>query len=222
MGGETADMMFTDPPYGVNYEGGHFHSGDVNIKREREKLQADDSTAIYAEFLPVAMQFVDGPCYMWFAGSRGLDVYQAVVSSGCKIHALIIWHKINATYAAMNAQYKQRHEPCLYFKPKGSTLRWCGQTDECTLWEIAKDGRNDLHPTQKPIALALRAIANHEAKTVFDAFAGSGSTLIAAENLGRRCYGIEISPAYTAVVLERYATAFPDQEIKLANEGVCR
>jgi len=202
--GKRAHMMFTDPPYGVNYEGGHFHSGDVDIKREREKLHADDSTAIYAEFLPVAMRFVDGPCYMWFADSRGLDVYSAVDAAGCEIHALIIWHKINATYAAMNAQYKQRHEPCLYFKPKGSTLRWCGPTDECTLWELAKDGRNDLHPTQKPISLAARAITNHEAETVADVFAGSGSTIMACEALGCRCMAIEIEPCYVDVSIRRW------------------
>lgn len=219
LGGERAQMMFTDPPYGVNYEGGHFHSGDVNIKREREKLQADDSTAIYAEFLPVAMRFVDGPCYMWFAGSRGLDVYQAVHAAGCEIHALIIWHKINATYAAMNAQYKQRHEPCLYFKPKGSTLRWSGPTDECTLWEIAKDGRNDLHPTQKPVALAARAITNHQAETVVDVFAGSGSTIMACEHLGRRCFACEIEPAYVDVCLRRYVAKYPDAD-PVRHDGV--
>lgn len=212
--GVIAEMMFTDPPYGVNYEGGHFHSGDVNIKREREKLEADDTTAIYFEFLPVTLPHVDGPCYMWFADTKAGDVYNAVHQSGCEVHALLIWHKINATYAAMNAQYKQRHEPCLYFKPKRSTLRWCGASTEATLWEIAKDGQNAFHPTQKPIELAMKAVGNHKAKTVLDVFGGSGSTLVACQNLNRKCYAIEISPNYCAVILERMQTAFPDLEIK--------
>jgi DNA modification methylase len=207
MGGEKADMMFTDPPYGVSYEGGHFHSGDVKIKREREKLADDDSTAIYQAFLPVALSVVDGPCYMWFAGSKARDVYNAVHDSGSEVHALIIWHKTNATYAAMNAQYKQRHEPCLYFKPKGSTLRWCGASTEATVWNQDRDGINEFHPTQKPVALAAKAIGNHEAQTVFEAFSGSGSTLIACEQLGRKCRAIEISPAYVAVALQRWADA---------------
>jgi DNA modification methylase len=207
MVGKKADMMFTDPPYGVSYEGGHFHSGDVKIKRKREKLADDDSTAIYPAFLPVALSVVDGPCYMWFADSKARDVYNAVHDSGCEVHALIIWHKTNATYAAMNAQYKQRHEPCLYFKPKGSTLRWCGSSTEATIWNQDRDGINEFHPTQKPIALAAKAIGNHEAKIIFDAFNGSGSTLMACEQLGRKCRAIEISPAYVAVAIQRWTDA---------------
>lgn len=192
-----ADMMFTDPPYGVAYEGGHFNPN-------REKLARDENTDIYPEFLSTVLSHIDGPCYMWFAGSKAFQVYKALDSEDCEIHALIIWHKINAKYAAMNAQYKQRHEPCLYFKPKGSTLRWKGPTTECTVWEEKRDGRNDLHPTQKPICLAGRAIKNHECKTVADFFLGSGSTLIAADQLNRICYGMEISPKYCHVIIERY------------------
>jgi DNA modification methylase len=207
MDGAVAEMMFTDPPYGVNYEGGHFHSGDVNIKRKREKLADDDSTAIYTDFLPVALSAVDGPCYMWFAGSKARDVYNAVHDNGCEVHTLIIWNKTNATYAAMNAQYKPRHEPCLYFKPKGSTLRWCGETTEATVWDQARDGINEFHPTQKPIALASKAIGNHDAKTVLEMFGGSGSTLIACEQLGRKCYAMEISPKYCDVIIQRWENA---------------
>ena len=216
MAGEKAEMMFTDPPYGVSYEGGHFHSGDVKIKRKREKLADDDSTAIYPAFLPVALSVVDGPCYMWFADSKVRDVYNAVYDAGCELHALIIWHKTNATYAAMNAQYKQRHEPCLYFKPRGSTLRWCGASTEATVWNQDRDGINEFHPTQKPIALAAKAIGNHEAKIIFDAFNGSGSTLMACEQLGRKCRAIEISPAYVAVAIERWADATGKEPKRLA------
>ncbi len=214
MMGEKAEMMFTDPPYGVNYEGGHFHSGDVNIKRKREKLADDDSTAIYFNFLPEALKVVEGPCYMWFAGNKARDVYNAVFDAGCEVHALIIWHKTNATYAAMNAQYKQRHEPCLYFKPKGSTLRWCGATTEATVWNEDRDGINEHHPTQKPIKLAMKAIGNHSAKTIVDFFCGSGSTLVACQNLSRKCRAIELSPDYCAVILQRMKDAFPNIEIK--------
>jgi len=206
MEGVKAEIMFTDPPYGVNYEGGHFHSGDVNIKRKREKLSADSTTQIYNDFLPIALAVVDGPCYMWFAGSKARDVYNAVHDNECEVHALIIWHKTNAKYAAMNAQYKQRHEPCLYFKPRGSTLRWCGKTTEATVWNQDRDGINEFHPTQKPVALAAKALKNHEAATVLDMFCGSGSTLIAAEQLGRKCYGMEISPAYCDVIVQRWET----------------
>ena len=208
MGGTKADMMFTDPPYGVDYSGGiQFTKDGQSVKNNREKLENDNSTAIYSDFLPVALAYVDGPCYMWFAGSKGLEVYNAIHNNGCEIHALIIWNKTNATYAAMNAQYKERKEPCLYFKPKGSTLRWCGSTTESTVWDQARDGINEFHPTQKPVALALKAIGNHDAKTVLEMFTGSGSTLLAAEQLGRKCYGMEISPKYCDVIIQRWENA---------------
>jgi DNA modification methylase len=204
MGGQKADMVFTDPPYGVNYEGGHFHSGDVNIVRKRERLSNDLDSEIYSKFLPVMLPFIDGAIYMWFAGSRGYQAYKTIIENNCQIHALIIWHKINATYAAMNAQYKQRHEPCLYFKPKNKTLKWCGASDEATLWEIKRDAKNDMHPTQKPVALGVKAISNHNADTVLDLFLGSGSTLIACEKTGRKCYGMEIDPHYCDVIVKRW------------------
>ena len=203
MDGTKAEMMHADPPYGVDYDGGHFHSGDVKVKRSREKLVGDDSTDIYGEFLPVALSVVDGPCYVWFAGSKALPVYQAVHDCGGIVSSLLIWHKTNATYAAMNAQYKQRHEPCLYFKPKGSTLRWVGPSDACTIWEFKKEGVNKLHPTQKPIDLVSNAIQNHQANLIYDPFLGSGTTLIAAHRLGRTCYGCEIDPRYADVILKR-------------------
>jgi DNA modification methylase len=209
MGGEKADMMFTDPPYGVGYTGGiQFQKDGTVQKNNREALEGDATPEIYAKFLPVVLPFVDGPCYVWFAASVGKPVYDAILDNKCELHAMLIWHKTNATYAAMNAQYKQRHEPCMYFKPKKSTLRWCGATTESTIWEVKRDGVNEFHPTQKPIELATKALNNHDALTVLDVFCGSGSTIIAAENLSRQCRAVEISPAYVAVALQRYQDAF--------------
>ncbi|CAB4220291.1 COG0863 DNA modification methylase [uncultured Caudovirales phage] len=206
MAGEKAQMLFTDPPYGVDYEGGHFHSGDVTIVRKREKLQSDSTADIYSAFLPLVAQFVNGPCYIWFASSKSFEVYTALTNNNYELHALLIWNKTNAKYAAMNAQYKQRHEPFIYCKPRGSTLRWCGATTEATVWDQARDGINEYHPTQKPVALAAKAIQNHEADSVLDLFLGSGTTLIAAEQLNRKCYGMEISPLYCQVIIDRYKT----------------
>ena len=220
MNGEKADMLFTDPPYGVNYTGGHFHSGDVNIKRPREKLIADDTANIYREFLPVVLPFVDGPCYVWFADTKAREVYNALHENNTEIHALLIWHKVNATYAAMNAQYKQRHEPCLYFKPKGSTLRWIGPTTESTIWEIKRDAVNEYHPTQKPIALAAKAIKNHDVRVVLDVFGGSGSTLIACEQLNKICYMMELNEKYVDVIVDRYINYKGDStDVYLVRDG---
>jgi len=217
MDGKKADMVFTDPPYGVNYEGGHFHSGDVNIKRKREKLANDADDQIYANVIPLIASFCDGPCYTWFAGTKPLKLYQAVEAVG-QIHALIIWHKINAKYASMNAQYKQRHEPCLYWKPKSSTLRWCGASTEATLWEMKRDATNNFHPTQKPVELAERAINNHKVATVLDLFGGSGSTLIACEKTSRHCIMMELDPAYCDVIIKRWQQ-FTGKEAILESSG---
>lgn len=176
-----------------------------SIVREREKLANDEDAEIYTRSIPVMAKFCDGPIYTWFANTKALELYQAVNKVG-EIHAVLIWHKINATYAAMNAQYKQRHEPCLYWKPKGSTLRWIGASTESTLWEVKKDGVNNYHPTQKPTELAERAMGNHSAILIGDFFLGSGSTIIAAEKMegDRTVCGFELSPAYCEIILQRF------------------
>lgn len=206
MNGEKAEMLFTDPPYGVNYEGGHFHSGDVNIVRKREKLAADESAEIYKEVSPIIEMFVDGPCYTWFASTKAKCVIEAIeaIEAIGTLSAMLVWHKTNAKYGAMNAQYKQRHEPCFYWKPKKSTLRWCGASTESTLWEVKRDGTNEFHPTQKPVELAERALKNHTAKNVLDLFGGSGSTLIAAEKVGRPSFLMELSEKYCDVIVSRW------------------
>jgi len=141
--------------------------------------------------------------YTWYAGTKPLSLYSIVAECG-EIHALIIWVKNNSTFN-MNIQYKQRHEPCLYWKPKGATLRWDGGNKEETVWEISRAPKNEYHPTQKPVELAERAINNHSAQSVLDLFLGSGSTLIACEKTGRRCLGMELDETYCDVVLTRWS-----------------
>ena len=206
---EKFEMIFTDPPYGVGYSGGIQFQKDGTVERDnREKLANDGNAEIYTQSIPVMAKFCDGPIYTWFASTKALELYQAIFEAKGEIHAMLVWHKINATYGAMNAQYKQRHEPCLYWKPKGSTLRWVGESTESTLWEIKKDGVNNYHPTQKPTELAEKAMKNHSAKLIGDFFLGSGSTIIAAQQLGddRTVYGMELSPEYVEVILQRFST----------------
>tara|TARA_R100000808_G_scaffold12468_2_gene31034 strand:+ start:3419 stop:4717 length:1299 start_codon:yes stop_codon:yes gene_type:complete len=212
-----ADMLFTDPPYGVDYEGGQIHSEDFDKRRPRDKLAGDDSD-IYREFMPIALNYVDGPCYVWFANMAGGNAYSAVEANEGDISALIIWHKTNATYPAISANYKNRFEPCLYFKPKGSTLRWAGPTTENTVWELKRDAKNDYHPTQKPVELAERAISNHDIETVLDCFGGSGSTLIAAEKQNKRCLMAEIEPKYCDVIVKRWQD-YAGKEATLESTG---
>jgi site-specific DNA-methyltransferase (adenine-specific) len=201
MNGNKANMAFTDPPYGVAYTGGlQFKDGEVT-KNNRQMIMNDDKD-IYADVFPMLSKYVDGACYIWFAGTKASNLYQAAEKSG-DIHALIIWVK-NGGYGALNANYKQKHEPCLYWKPKNTTLNFVGATTETTIWEIDKDGINKLHPTQKPVALASKAIKNHDAQIVLDLFGGSGSTLIAAQETNRVAYLMELDPHYVDVICARY------------------
>ena len=133
---------------------------------------------------------------------RQAGLYSSAEKYG-DIHSLLIWVK-NGGYGSLNANYKAKHEPCLYWKPKGSTLKFIGATTETTIWEIDKDGKNKLHPTQKPVALAHKAISNHKAETVLDLFGGSGATLIAAEQLNRTCFMMELDPKYVDVIIARW------------------
>lgn len=211
MNGEKADMVFTDPPYGVDYSGGIQFTKDGVKKNQRDRLIDDhNDTDIYSRVVPIIPQFTSGPVYMWFAGTQALPVYQAIKEYG-DIHALIIWVK-NGGYGAMNANYKQKHEPCLYWKPKGGKLNFTGASTETTVWQIDKDGKNEHHPTQKPVALPAKAIQNHTADTVLDLFLGSGSTLIACEQTDRTCYGMELDPKYVDVIRKRYAKFIGKEE----------
>ena len=202
LGDTICDMAFTDPPYGVSYTGGIQFKPDGQVVKDSREMIKNDDLNIYSEVMPILATKVDGPCYIWFAGSKASDLYKSAEQLG-DIHALIIWVK-NGGYGALNANYKQKHEPCLYWKPNGSTLRFTGASTETTVWQIDKDGRNLLHPTQKPVALAQKALGNHDAQTVLDLFGGSGSTLIASEMLNKSCYMMELDPKYCDVIVKRW------------------
>ena len=208
MGGERADLVFTDPPYGVDYEGG------ANNEKKREKLAGDDTGDLYMPVLKMCKESVkkSAPMYVWFAASVGKPVYDAVSAIGYEVRAMIIWNKLDAHYGAFMAQYMQKHESCLYIVDGNSNF--IGASNEVTVWDLKQPAKNELHPTQKPIELALRAIGNHAAPIVIDFCAGSGTTGIACQNLGRRARMIEISEAYTAVILQRFSDAFPGIDIR--------
>jgi DNA modification methylase len=201
MDGQKADMVFTDPPYNVKYTGGIQFKNGRAATNSREMIINDDID-IYPQVLKILSDFCNGACYIWFADTKAARLYASAEQYG-EIHALIIWVK-NGGYSALNASYKQKHEPCLFWKPKGKTLDFIGATTETTIWEIDKDGKNKLHPTQKPVGLAFKAISNHSAKSVLDLFGGSGSTLIACEKTARKCYMMELDPKYCDVIIRRW------------------
>lgn len=205
MQGEQADMIWTDPPYGVDYEGGR----NPESNTPREKLAGDTSGALYGLCMALTAPYckASAPWYIWFAGSIGEPVYAAVAQNGYTVRAMIVWNKLDAHYGNFMAQYMQKHEPCLYCV-KG-TPSWYGPTNEVTVWDVKQPTVNEDHPTQKPLELAERAIRNSSTRgdLVCDWFMGSGTSLIAGHRLGRKVYGCEISPRYADRVLARAEAA---------------
>lgn len=199
MDGNKADMVFTDPPYGVDYDGGHAEKG-----KRREKLENDGTADIYPKSLPNISSFSkdNAALYLWFSDSKSA----AVTAAGYDIRNTLIWNKNVAQFGAIGAQYKSKHEPCLYCFKKGIPPFWAGPTNETSVWDIARNVKNEFHPTQKPIALSTRAINNScpQKGGVLDLFGGSGSTLIACEETKRKCFMMELSPAYCDVIVKRW------------------
>lgn len=211
MDGEKADMVFTDPPYGVDYSGGR----NPESNTPREKLQGDKTGDMYLPSLRSLKSVCaeHAPMYIWFASTVGKPVYDAVEAIDYTVRAMIVWNKLDAHYGNFMAQYMQKHEPCLYIV--NGNPDWCGPTNEVTVWDVKQPTINEFHPTQKPVELANRAIGNHAAKIVADFFAGSGTTGVACEQLGRQARMVEISQAYCAVILERLSTVVGETPVLL-------
>ena len=191
------DCIVTDPPYGVDYDGG---------TTERERLSGDESPALYLPALSAWRPFCADhlALYLWYADGDQA-VAQAVAQAGYHVRRNLIWNKNQAQYGALSQQYKQKHEPFLYCHLKGKSPYWAGDATEVTVWDIDRESKNDKHPTQKPPELFARAIRNssHPGNIVWDGFLGSGTTLVACEQTNRIGYGMEIEPKYCAVTLER-------------------
>jgi site-specific DNA-methyltransferase (adenine-specific) len=198
--GTLVDMVYTDPPYGVNYDGGHA------TEKRREKLKNDDAIDMYD--LPIKNAFAfsknEAPLYLWFADRFANDVIDGLVEAGYQIRNWIIWNKNVAQFGAIGAQYKSKHEPCIYAFKRGQVANWTGPNNEVTVWDVSRDHKNEHHPTQKPVELAKRAMGNHKVNAVLDLFGGSGATLIAAEQTNRTCYMMELDPKYCDVIVKRW------------------
>ena len=200
MDGNKADMVFTDPPYGVDYDGGHA------TEKRRDKLKNDDDVNMYD--LPIknaALVSTENAClYLWFADRFASDVINGVNEAGFSIRAWIIWNKNVAQFGAIGAQYKSKHEPCIYAFKKGKKVNWCGPNNETTVWDVSRDHKNSHHPTQKPVALSERAFNNHSVAKILDLFGGSGSTLISCEKNNKINYSMELDPKYCDVIIKRW------------------
>jgi DNA modification methylase len=206
MDGEKADMVFTDPPYGVAYEGGHNDKKRQQI--ENDALEGKDLTALFYDALITAVTVTtdQAPFYVWFASGKSVETFAAFAQLPLKLRAVIQWYKVRSGLGAFMSQYIPNCEPCIYAYKAGCSPQWFGPTDEKTVWELQKESRNEYHPTQKPVELPERAISNSSKKAqhILDLFGGSGSTLIACEKTGRHARLMELDPAYCDVIVKRW------------------
>lgn len=215
MNGERATLMATDPPYLVNYDGSNHPGHAPDWSKDREKLwdaYKDQAASVdfYRAFLATAMENAieeDAAIYQWHADLRRQLVIAAWDENGLLAHQTIIWAKNNPVLT--RSHFMWQHEPALYGWKKGKQPKKHRRppASASTVWPVDRDSRhNDLHPTAKPVELFKRPIGWHtrDGEVCYEPFGGSGSQLIAAYVLGRRCFAMEISPEYVDVICRRY------------------
>lgn len=200
MNGATADMIFTDPPYNVDYEG----ATGMKIKNDKQK-DSDFLAFLSDSFSNMANSLkAGGAVYCCHADTEGLNFRTAFKGAGLKLSSCLIWVKNSLVLSRQD--YHWRHEPILYGWKEGASHYFAEDRTQDTVWEYDKPKANDLHPTMKPIPLVARAISNSSRKNeiVLDLFGGSGTTLIASEKLNRRAYLMELDERYMDVIVKRY------------------
>jgi site-specific DNA-methyltransferase (adenine-specific) len=216
MNGHKSDMVFTDPPYGVSYEGGHNQKKRKGI--ENDTLQGVDLTNLFRDSLMNADIFSKdhSAFYIWYANGKAVETFLSFSELNLEVRAVICWYKIKSGLGAFMSQYIPNYEPCIYAFKKGKSCQWYGPTDEKTVWELKKESKNDYHPTQKPVELPERAIKNSSKlqDIVYDCFLGSGSTMVASHQIKRKCYGMELDPKYCQVIIDRMKKLDPSLVIK--------
>ena len=204
--GEKPALMVTDPPYGVNYDADWRNkaaeAGFLSFAPRRTGIVVNDDRIEWTEAYDL---FPGDVAYTWSPGGDHVILTGlALQKAGFQIRNQIVWVKPH--FPISRGHYTYQHEPCWYGVRKGRQAHWIGDKNASTTWKISLDKNVDGgHSTQKPLACMATPIANHEGD-VYEPFLGSGTTLIACENLGRRCRAVEIAPGYVAVALERWAT----------------
>ena len=202
--GEQVDMVFTDPPYNVNYA----NTAKDKMRGTNRAILNDNLGDGFYDFLLAVLTPTIANCrggiYVAMSSSE-LDVLQSAFrEAGGKWSTFVIWAK--NTFTLGRSDYQRQYEPILYGWPEGATRHWCGDRDQSDVWQIKKPHKNDLHPTMKPVELVERAIRNSSrpGNVVLDPFGGSGTTLIAAEKSGRLARLIELDPKYVDVIVRRW------------------
>jgi len=211
-------MTFTDPPYNVDYGNSMKDNliGKKNSKTGKEYKNASGQRTIlndnlgddFPKFLfdccSNILTLTKGACYICMSSSELHTLQRSFIEAGGKWSTFIIWAKNHFTLG--RSDYQRQYEPILYGWREKNDHYWCGDRNQSDVWYFNKPNKSELHPTMKPVELVKKAILN-SSKTddiILDPFGGSGSTLIAAEQLKRRCRMIELDPKYVDVIIKRW------------------
>ncbi|MFC1806082.1 site-specific DNA-methyltransferase [Planctomycetota bacterium] len=220
MDGEVGHLVWTDPPYAVDYRGRPTTAQEALAVAQGgaakwDCMSPDAYLSLLLRALGNARDATDeeAPLYLWLASTRLREVLDALAATRWVDRSLIVWVKNAPT--SVRGNYKQRYELCFYCHKKWKHPRWFGSAAETTVWECGRPHRNVGHPTAKPVELAARAIGNSSrpGHIVLDLFLGSGTTLIAAAQAGRRCFGTEISPHYCDLIVRRYMALVGEEDV---------
>lgn len=202
VGSDLVDLLLTDPPYGVDYVGG------TGMMIENDNLAGDEFLQFLRDAFSAADQVMKpgAAFYIWHADSNGAIFRNACNLVDWKVRQCLIW--VKNTIVMGRQDYQWKHEPCLYGWKGGAAHDWENDRKQTTILEYDKPLRSDLHPTMKPIPLFDYLMRNNTkaGNKVLDLFAGSGTTIIAAEQNGRRAYCMELDPKYCDVIIDRWET----------------
>lgn len=199
-GGRLPLLCVTDPPYGVGYE-----PAWREVLNEADRRLGEVENDERADWAAAFRLFGGDVVYCWHAAHFTCTTQAMLEEAGFAVRAEIVWAKPH--FVIGRGHYHWKHELCWYAVRSGATAHWVGDRSQTTVWTVPLDEAVEGgHGTQKPLECMARPIRNHEGD-VYDPFVGSGTTLIAAEALGRACYAVDISPAYVAVSLQRLEDA---------------
>ena len=231
-------MVFTDPPYNIAYKGGMGGDGTQHVRKiiANDDMSAEEFASFLDDVMHNLMQVTKGAFYVCMSSSELHTLRNAFVKAGGHWQTYIVWAKNHFTLS--RTDYQQQHEPILYGlsgeieKCEDADLMpimygwnehsWYGGRKQGNVWHIDRPTQSKEHPTMKPVVLCGKAIKNSSkaGEIVLDVFGGSGSTLIAAHQLGRRCYMIELDVDYVAVIIERWCQLSGIRTIKKNGEDI--
>jgi DNA modification methylase len=230
MNGEKADMVFTDPPYNIGFKGsmsnkivnGKKAPADSANQRHDEIKNDSMSEEQFYDFISDVLKEIKINClgafYICFGSQTLNQLLQPLLDLGIEYKSIIIWMKNQAIFSGKD--FKSRYEPIVYgrFNDFFNGARF----NEEDIWQFARTQKNDLHPTMKPIPLIENALnySSKEGMNILDLFLGSGSTMVAAHQLKRKCYGMELDPKYCQVIIDRMKKLDPSLVIKKNGETV--